>query len=151
LGDLFLDLMLDGGRAIGAEVRRDLLREPVLELAEGSRQRAPLGREGALELALDLLHHAARLLDQVASGLARGALELRAHIIDLRPNVLSVQNPGADLDRVGDRARRLLAGLGPLADHARSPLVTDGEALDHQPVVERPHDALAVAGRLVEW
>jgi hypothetical protein len=86
----------------------------------------------------------------VASGLARGALELRAHVIDLRPHVLSIQNPSADLDRVGDRARRLLADLGALADHARRALVADREALDHQPVVECPHDALAVAGRLVE-
>jgi hypothetical protein len=83
LGDLLLDLMLHRGRAVGAEVGRDLLREPVLELAEGAPQRAAFSREGALELTLNLLDDAARLLNQLASGLARGALELRAHVIDV--------------------------------------------------------------------
>ena len=142
--------MLHGRGAVGAEVGRDLLREPILELAEGARQRAAFSREGALELTLDLLDDPARLLDQLASCLARGALELRAHEVDLRADVLAVENARTDLDRVGDRARRLLADLGALAHDSRRAFVTDREPLDHQPVVERAHDAVTVARRPLE-
>ena len=62
LGDLLLDLVLHGGRAIRPEVLGDLLGETLLESVECARERAPLLGEGVLELSLDRVDHATGLL-----------------------------------------------------------------------------------------
>ena len=70
-------------------------------------------------------------------------LELRPDVVDLRRRPLPLEHAGADLDRVAHRLRRLVAGLGALANQLRGARVVDLQALDHQPIAKRAHRAVA--------
>ena len=77
--------------------------------------------------------------------------ELGLDVVDLRPDTLTLEHPGADLDRVADRLLARLAGLDALAHELGGALVIDLEALDHEAVVEGPHGrALGVDMRVFE-
>ena len=67
---------------------------------------------------------------RAAVDLARGLLELVRTYSALAAGLLTVEHLGADLDRVGDRLGRVVAGLLVLADDARGGLVLDRQVLD---------------------
>ena len=123
LGDRRAHLVLDRGRRLRAEVAlQDLGDVPLV------------GPEGLLEaraqLGDDLLGRRAQpLLD-----LARGLLEVRAQDLHGGAGLLAVQDPGADLDRVGDHALGILARLGAHAHELGGDGIVDDEVLDdHAP------------------
>src|SRR3954463_15276453 len=78
------------------------------------------------------------------------ALELGADVVDLHGGSLALQPPGPDLDRIANRLHRCLPGLDALPHELGRAAILDREALDHEPIVERAHDA-AGAARHVEW
>ena len=134
LGDRGAHLVLDGGAGLGAEVALQHARDVAL-----------LGTEGLLEpraqLGDDLLGgRAEAVLD-----LARGLLEVGAQHLDARAGLLAVQHAGADLDRVGDDARGVLAGVDRARDQLGGDRVVDDDVLDDQAADERVD-----AGR-AEW
>ena len=90
-----------------------------------------------------------RLAEPLAQ-LAGLALELGADVVDLGRGALALEHAGADLDRVADRLRRRVPGLGALADEPGRALVVDGERLDHEAVADRADGPGAAAGGFVE-
>ena len=102
------------------------------------------------ELSLDRVHHATGLLQELLARSPGRALELTPHVVDLSRHILTIEHPGADLDRVDHGPAGFLAAVRPLANDPRGALVGDGEALDHQAVVERTDDAVTVFGRLID-
>ena len=78
LGDELLDLVLDGGAAVAAEVLGDQLGELVGVRVEHLRHRAAVLAEEALELLLEALADLARALGEGVLGLRRRPLELAA-------------------------------------------------------------------------
>ena len=103
-----------------------------------------------LELSLDRIDHATGLLQKLLARSPPRGLELTPHVVDLRRRILAVEHPGADLDRIDHGPAGFLAALRPLANDPRGALVGDREPFDHQPVVERADNAVAVVGCLVD-
>ena len=144
-------------RLLVVEERVDLvfdleqLQQRIALLLEGLLdQRLNLLLNRAIAVAVEALRNAVgeRLvgrLDRLRQPLAehRGvALEFAAHVVDVCRGALGVQHPRADLNRLRDRLGRGSAGLRALANDLRGPLVFNGQALDHDAVVERAHGAL---------
>jgi hypothetical protein len=76
------------------------------------------------------------------------ALELAPDEVDFRRGLLTIQNPGPDLDRPLDGSRRFLTGLGALPHDASGVAIRDRDALDHDTVFEYSHRAFCGG---VEW
>src|SRR5215217_1221740 len=126
LGHRGLDLVLDGGAGVRAEVAVQHARDMALLGAEGLLQPRP-------ELGDDLLGRRAQALLDLVGGL----LEVGAQHLDARARLLAVQHAGADLDRVGDHARGILAGVDRAPDQLGGDRVVDHDVLDDQPADER--------------
>ena len=138
-----LDPRLHGALAVLAEERSELLGEldawpssAALRAPSTSSARSPA------QLALDPLDASGSCLELLAV-LAGQALELALDVVDLGRDLLAVEHPGADLDRLRDRVR---AGSDRTRRAARTTpggaLVGDRQLLDHEPVVERADGAL---------
>ena len=125
-----LPLALERGRNERLDV---LLHRAVPRAVEGSGDLLGQGVVAGLELLHEPLPKRASV-----------ALEFRPHVVDVGRRLLAVQDPGADLHRLRDGLSRALPGLGALAHDPCGALVGDGQPLDHEAVVERPDDAVAV-------
>ena len=115
LGHRGAHLVLHGGVRLGAEVA-----------LEHARHVPVVGPEGLLELRLELGHH----------GLRR-VLEVPLEDLDGGAGLLAVEHPGADLDRVGDQPRGILAGVGAGAHELGGERVVDHEVLDDHAADQR--------------
>ena len=119
--DDLLDLGLHRVASLQPELGRELL---------GQRLRALLERPA--ELAIEL---------------AKPGLELTAHVVHVDGGLLAIEDPGADLDRLGDGVGGSSARLGTATHHARRPLVRDRQPLDHE-TVRQDADAGVVEAEL---
>ena len=127
--------MLHGGRRLGAEVAVQHARDVPL-----------VGPEGLLEPRAQLGHHLLGGRARGAASTSREAFSRSARSTStLAPGLLAVQHAGADLDRVGDHARRVLARLDRAAHQLGGDRVVDDDVLDDQAADERVD-----AGR-AEW
>jgi hypothetical protein len=134
LGHRRLHLMLDGTRRVGPEVA-----------VQHARDVALLGPEGLLEARAQLGDHLLGGRAEALLDLARGLLQVGAQHLDRRSRVLALQHPRADLDRVRDDARGILAGVHALAHDLGGGRVVDHEVLDDQAPDQR------VDARRAEW
>ena len=74
---------------------------------------------------------------QARLDVARGLLQVGAQHLDARARLLAIQHAGADLDRVGDDARRVLARVDRARDELGGDGVVDDDVLDDQAADER--------------
>jgi hypothetical protein len=125
LGQQRAHAVLHGDRGVVAEVASERLR-----------QLAVLGAEDVVDAGVEALGDRPRALDERRVELARRALELRLDEVGVGAGLLAVEHAGADLERVDDDRRGVLARLLALAREAHG-----GGVVDDQPV-----DAQALAG-----
>ena len=100
LGEHRLDLVLHRHGGLVAEV----LREHAGDVAR-------VGPERLVELPVEDLGDRAGAVGELALDLARGLLQLGLDELDVRARLLAVQHARADLERVGDHRRRVVARL----------------------------------------
>jgi hypothetical protein len=123
LGEQRLDAVLHRDRGLVAEVALERLGDvPVLRA------------EHLVDLLVQALGDAPRPLDELGVQPPRRPLELRLDELGVHPHVLAVDDPRADLDRVDDHLRGVLAGLLPCAHERHRGLVVDEQAVDDHPV-----------------
>jgi hypothetical protein len=87
-------------------------------------------------------------LGEITAQLPDLLLEHPLHVVDVGGGALGVDDPGADLDRLGDRLRCGGTGLGPLPDDVRGAFVGDGQRFDQDPVAERANRRFLLQGQL---
>ena len=97
---------------------------------------AALRPEDLVDLALQVLGHLARPLGERLVDLLGHLLELVADELRVRARGLAVEHARADLDRVDDRADRVLAALLLLAHEADGALVGDDEAVHGEAIAD---------------
>jgi hypothetical protein len=119
------------------------VREQLLELAG---QLAVLGGEDGIHLFAEELGHGAGAVAELPLQLARGALELGPHEVGVGRGLLAIENAGADLDGVHDRAGGILRRLLALPHQPNRGLVLDHERVDGHAVADRPDVGLAEWG-----
>jgi hypothetical protein len=89
----------------------------------------------------------ARLLGERPLDLLRDLLELGLDEVGVGGGLLPVEHTRADLDCVRDDRGGVTAGLLAVADEANGGLVLDHQAVDREPVADRPDMRLAEWGR----
>jgi hypothetical protein len=125
LGEHRADAVLHRGAALVGEVA-----------LQRSREVAAVRPEDRLEARLQIRGHALGLVGEARLHRARRALELRLDEVGLHAGLLTIQDAGADLDRVGHHGGRILACLRSLGHDPHGALVGHDEAVDAQAITE---------------
>jgi len=126
--DQCFDLVLNSAAGVLPEV-----------LIKQLRQKTGVGVEGRVNLCLEAIRDLLRALAELLFNLVRLAFELGLDEISVGGSLFTLQNPGADLDRLADeRIQTFASGLTFACERDRG-LVIDGEPVDEQLVAEQSY------------